>query len=111
MRFIIATLGSEGDIRPFIALANELKAVGHEVSIATFDYYSKTINGYGIDCVPIGNFTIPDHRHFLNIRFLRTLRSTLINCPGFLEKLWNVCQGAEVIIYNVATFPCFYIAE
>jgi len=111
MRFVLVALGSEGDIRPFIALAMELEGAGHEVSIATFSYYFEMIQNHQIDCVQIGNFSTLSRRHFINIRFLRTIKSTLVNCPGFLEELWRVCQHAEVIIYNVVTFPCFYIAE
>jgi len=110
MRFIIATLGTEGDIRPFIALARELEYYNHEVAIATTENHFWTICNFGIECIKIGNYN-GRSPVFFNIKLVRTVLSTLINEKGYLEELWNLSRDADVLIYNVATFPCIYIAE
>ena len=35
MNVFILTLGSRGDVQPFVALGRGLKAAGHEVTLAT----------------------------------------------------------------------------
>ena len=40
MRALIATTGSDGDIRPFFALAKELLARGHDILFAAPDHYA-----------------------------------------------------------------------
>ena len=110
MRFIIVTMGTEGDIRPYIALARELRSYDHEISIATSRNHAKVVGDFGIDYIPITPYS-GRSPSFFNFRFVAALKSSIVNNNGFLQELWNVCQQADVIIYNVATFPCFYIAE
>jgi sterol 3beta-glucosyltransferase len=112
MRFVIATIGTEGDVRPYITLARALKSYDQEVVIATSDNYFPLINSFGIDCVPIklkGPFRRPASP--FNLRMIKTVKASIVNMEGYLTELWNACRDADAIIYNVATFPCIYIAE
>ena len=112
MRFIIVTIGTEGDVRPYIALARELKLNNHEVSIATSENHFNLINNFAIECIPIkfkGCAKRPTS--LFGFRFVRSIKSSIVNEEGYLSALWSVCQKADAIIYNVATFPCLYIAE
>ena len=47
-RFLIVTIGTRGDIQPYIALANRLIANGHEVGIATHSIFETFVfqNGH-----------------------------------------------------------------
>lgn len=47
-RIILATFGSLGDIHPFMALALGLQVRGHQVAIATSEYYRAKITAAGI---------------------------------------------------------------
>ncbi len=42
MRVLIATTGSDGDVRPFLALARELRGRGHDVLFAAPDRYAQS---------------------------------------------------------------------
>ncbi len=48
MRALIATTGSDGDIRPFYALAKELMARGHDVLFTAPDHYTQGAADQGI---------------------------------------------------------------
>ena len=110
MRFIIATLGSGGDVRPYIALAHELQENKHEVAIATSYDHFDLVCDYGIDCIPM-KLHSEEPTSFFNTRFTNAIASTFEVREGFLKELWEVCQTAEVLIYNPSTFCCYYIAE
>jgi rhamnosyltransferase subunit B len=47
-RIVLATFGSLGDLHPYIAIALELKARGHEPTIATSSFYEEKIESLGI---------------------------------------------------------------
>ena len=48
-RIILNTFGSFGDIHPYMALALELQARGHEPVMATMEFYREKITGAGLD--------------------------------------------------------------
>lgn len=48
------TIGSRGDVQPYIALCNELAKDGHRTRIASHSEYKDWIEGYGIEFVGIG---------------------------------------------------------
>ncbi len=52
-RILLTTLGSFGDINPFVGLALGLKARGHVPAIATSAFYRGYIEAAGIRCIPI----------------------------------------------------------
>jgi len=54
MRVLLATTGSEGDVRPFVALARELLTRGHEVLFAAPDHFAGSVAGHGVAFRSIG---------------------------------------------------------
>ena len=49
MHITLATVGSRGDVQPYIALGASLKAAGHSVCIATHSSFEPVIRKYGLD--------------------------------------------------------------
>ncbi len=47
-RILLATVGSLGDLHPMIALAIELRRRGHEVTVASTEFYRRKIESLGI---------------------------------------------------------------
>lgn len=47
--FVCLTIGSRGDVQPYIALGKRLKSVGHRVTIVTHAEYKEWIEGFGLD--------------------------------------------------------------
>lgn len=54
MRFIIPTIGSRGDIQPYLALARGLQASGHLPVIATHPFFEPLVTSHRIEFIPIG---------------------------------------------------------
>ena len=49
MKIVIFTIGTQGDARPFVALGQRLKALGHGVTIATDDRHAALITGGSLE--------------------------------------------------------------
>ncbi len=54
MRFLIAPIGSRGDVQPLLGLAVRLKSSGHDVTLATGPNYEAEARAFGIPFVPVG---------------------------------------------------------
>src|ERR1051326_9109920 len=54
MRFLLSAIGSRGDVQPLLALAVELKSLGHEPRLAVPPNFGEWIESYGVACIPVG---------------------------------------------------------
>jgi sterol 3beta-glucosyltransferase len=54
MKIIVATIGSRGDVQPYINLCQGLQAAGHDVSLATNPTLGPLAESHGIRFVPVG---------------------------------------------------------
>jgi UDP:flavonoid glycosyltransferase YjiC (YdhE family) len=52
-RIVLSTFGSFGDVHPYIAIALELKARGHDPVIATSEVYREKMDAVGVDFHPV----------------------------------------------------------
>jgi UDP:flavonoid glycosyltransferase YjiC (YdhE family) len=53
MKILISTLGSRGDIQPYLALAVGLQQAGHCVRLAAPHSFRKWIQSYGVAVYPV----------------------------------------------------------
>lgn len=122
MHITIVTLGTTGDIRPYVPLALGLEKSGHNVRIAALAYddtAGEFVRSFGIEFVPMDWELVDIHEYYLKKRIfnIRTLNEIawiseeLKNKNGMLTQLWQVCQGTDAIMFNTTVFPCIYIAE
>ena len=54
MKILIPTIGSRGDVHPFIALAQGLVRVGHPVTLASHPVMKTLVESHGVVFTPIG---------------------------------------------------------
>jgi UDP:flavonoid glycosyltransferase YjiC (YdhE family) len=54
VNIFITTVGTTGDVQPFLALAAHLSAAGHRVCACSHAFYRSTFDTLGIEFVPIG---------------------------------------------------------
>ena len=54
MRFFVVPVGSAGDVHPFVSIALELKARGHDVTVVTNAYFAPLLEQVGLPSVPVG---------------------------------------------------------
>ena len=53
--FIVATIGTYGDVYPFAQVAISLKKMGHQTTFITNPYFEQTIQQFGLDFYPLGS--------------------------------------------------------
>ncbi|GAK65413.1 glycosyltransferase family 1 protein [Moesziomyces antarcticus] len=117
LTFTMLTIGSRGDVQPYIALAKGLQADGHNVRIATHAEFGDWIMGHGIGfseiggdpaelmriCVENGTFTVSFLREGVT-RFRDWL-------DDLLASAWRACQGSDVIIECPSAIAGIHVAE
>lgn len=54
MRIVIPTIGSRGDVQPYIALAQKLAQRGHDATLASHPVMRTLVESHGVTFVPIG---------------------------------------------------------
>ncbi len=54
MKLLIPTLGTRGDVQPYLALAQGLATAGHEVLLATHPSMGELVRAHGVPFAPIG---------------------------------------------------------
>jgi rhamnosyltransferase subunit B len=95
LNVLLATLGSAGDVHPFIALGSALRARGHRATILTNPFFRDSIEAQGLGFLPVG--TIAD------------VESAITD-----PNLWHPNKGFEVVAKRViipSTAEIFRIIE
>lgn len=117
LRITCLTIGSRGDVQPYIALCKGLIAEGHKPKIATHAEFEPWIRKHGIDfasvdgdpaelmriCVENGMFTYS------------FLREASLKFRGWIDDLlssaWKGCQGSDLLIESPSAMAGIHIAE
>ena len=60
-KMLISTIGSRGEVQPVIALASELRALGHQAVLCVPPTFKEWVESFGIPFVPLG----PDVKMFV----------------------------------------------
>src|SRR4051812_24154340 len=53
--YLLITVGSVGDVRPFMHMARAFQALGRKVTLITHSYHAKLVEGAGLPFVALGN--------------------------------------------------------
>ena len=110
VRVVVLTMGSRGDVQPFVALGQALKRSGRAtITIVTMARYQPLVEQYGIEFRSCGLVDL-----VLNSRIWRdaTHVSEVISearqqvsrqFRSVAERFWAACQGCDVIIATSVT--------
>lgn len=121
MKVTLLTIGSRGDIQPFIALAQGLARAGHNVMLGGPPDFAELAASYQVPFTPIG----VSMQTFLQdstvkraitgggvLRFMRTRSARRAELYAQLNReALALCQGSDVIIYKNAVLSAFGIAQ
>ncbi|RHZ76182.1 hypothetical protein Glove_202g67 [Diversispora epigaea] len=117
MHITCLTIGSRGDVQPYIALAKGLMKEGHKVKIATHGEYEEWIKGHGIEFGYVGGnpaelMRICVENGMFTFGFFREARS---NFRDWLDDLlltsWDACKGTDLIIESPSAMAGIHISE
>lgn len=113
MHVLLATVGSYGDVYPFVGIGAELKRRGHKVTLLTNEHFQALGHQQGFDFVPLG--TEAEYRRFANNpnlfhprRSFRVFMESIAlpNISRAYHRLWELARDAEDIVV-VASVPVF----
>ncbi|KAJ5986100.1 hypothetical protein N7451_010465 [Penicillium sp. IBT 35674x] len=117
LRITCLTIGSRGDVQPYIALCKGLIAEGHKPKIATHAEFEPWIRKHGIDFAPVDGdpaelMRICVENGMFTYSFLREASSKFRGwIDDLLSSAWSSCQGSDLLIESPSAMAGIHIAE
>jgi sterol 3beta-glucosyltransferase len=118
-RIAISTIGSHGDVQPFVALGVALMKRGHSVILGASSNFESFITGNGLEFHSLG----PDMREFIQqpdfddaisknvLHGAKLLRNGQRMMREAYKQLWVMSQGADALVFQWDTTFAIDIAE
>ena len=107
MKIVVATIGSRGDVQPYINLCQGLQEAGHDVVLATNPTLCSLATSHGVTSVPVGpsvdmgavGAQLMD-QSFNNmwIGMIRVMQFGARLIEEAYPDMLKVCQGADLVI-------------
>lgn len=122
MRIALVTVGSRGDVQPFVALATELRLRVDEVVLAAPASFASLVADHdvafhGLPVDPAGMLATEIGQRWIDSgrdlrAFLRGLRE--LGDPlgeELADAMIAACAGADLVVYTTLAFPAWHIAD
>jgi sterol 3beta-glucosyltransferase len=119
-RVAITTIGTHGDVQPFVALARALQNRGISVVLGTTSDFREFIEGAGVEFFDLGGNT----QAFLKqakfdkvmssgslLHAVSLLRSGQTLLKNAAKRAWEMSEGADVMVFQNSTTFSLDIAE
>ena len=118
MKITIATVGTRGDVQPYIALGRGLQKSGHQVQIATDGTFKGFIEASGLGFAEVK----ADPRRALQedirrigsnpIRLLRWIdRNFTPLARGYFIDMQAACQDSDAVLVSALAFAAMHVAQ
>jgi sterol 3beta-glucosyltransferase len=108
MNIIIPTIGTRGDVQPYIALALGLQRAGHAVTLATHPCMRGQVESYGVPFAPIGPDIDIGHEaariranspHWM-LGFMRVMRFSFAMLEQSHADVLELCRAADLVVVS-----------
>ncbi len=118
-RIVFATVGSLGDLFPFLALGQELRRRGHHVTIATHSIHQLPVEQAGLAFADASGMVVPEDRQAFTAQAFHPWRGprfvvhdiAALDVRASYEKLASICVDADVLVTSTLAFAAQIIAE
>ncbi len=105
MKIVISTLGSRGDVQPYLGLAVGLQEEGHTVTLAAPQLFADWIRSYGVEAVPVRfNPQEASRKIGLTVGGLRTLPAVLKFITEGIQQAqddsWQAALESDLLIQS-----------
>lgn len=115
MNIVILTLGTRGDVQPFLALAIALQAAGYQVTLGADTEFKTMIEERKVPYVALHLGL----KEYLNSEEgKQAMHKEQAGKDSFeqmvrpmLDACWEAAQDADLLIYDTMLFPAYHIAE
>lgn len=112
-RIAMATIGTQGDVQPFVALGVRLKEAGYSVVLGTSENFQGFVESYGLEFVSLGKdmqaFISQDaaNRFMASRHAVREVAILWKQVQDLIEfatrAAWPMAKGADALILNMNT--------
>ena len=119
-RIVLATTGSIGDLRPYLAVGAGLRSRGHSIAVATASAYRQEVENNGLEFCPVRPFVAPCEYKpevFRRANDLKTGSTYLVremvlpNVDEMYADLLAACRGANLLLIHPILFAAPAAAE
>ena len=118
MKVAILTLGTRGDVQPFVALGTGLREAGNEVTLVTGKGFDELVTGRGLRYVALDLDLLdlvqsPEGKAAMRSArgALRLLRQLMPAWRQMLVDEWEAARDADAVVYHPKAFGGSHIAE
>ena len=117
LRITCLTIGSRGDVQPYIALCKGLLKEGHKPKIATHSEFEPWVRRHGIDFAPVDGdpaelMRICVENGMFTYSFLKEASSRFRGwIDNLLSSAWESCQDSDLLIESPSAMAGIHIAE
>lgn len=125
MKIAITTVGSRGDLQPFISLGLGLKNAGYDVLIISAKNEEDFVRNYGLnfhaldvniqelmegnsDVQEMAKGSSPFKFMITHLKGSKNLKTIMIKTQ---REIWNACQDADLIVYHPGMPIGYFIAQ
>ncbi|MBK8988154.1 MAG: glycosyltransferase family 1 protein [Chloroflexi bacterium] len=120
MKILILTIGSRGDVQPYVALGRGLQQAGHTVAICTGDLFKEMVTAHGLAFWPMDDEMIrlsasPEARQMIEGggNPLKAINLVKPMIRRMMADIWQAAQSVQpdLIIYHPKTMGGYHVAE
>lgn len=118
-RIVFATVGSLGDLFPFLAVGQELHRRGHHVTVATHTIHQLPVEQAGLVFADASGLAEPEDHQTLAAQAFNPWRGprflvhdiAALDARASYDKLLPVCADADVLVTSTLAFAAQIIGE
>lgn len=120
MLITILTMGSRGDVQPYLALGLALKKTGAQVRLVTLEAFADFVRSLGLECYPIPgdlagvmNSAVADNARQADnpLKFLLSFNELKKLGFAMQEHFFAACQDADLIVYHPGLTIGYFTAQ
>lgn len=120
MFITILTMGTRGDVQPYIALGLALKKAGARVRVATLETYAEFVTGHGLEFYPIqGDISsmmtssVADNARKADnpLKFVRSFNEMKKFGFELQAGFFAACQDADLVVYHPGMTIGYFAAQ
>lgn len=117
MKITLLSVGSTGDVRPFILIGRELKSRGHEVTVTAFSRFGNAVTAAGLKFHPLSGSVEKMMESIMEpdtsgVTYLpRLWKGVKDTAPEMLQDMLDSCSTADAMVCNFFGSVYYSIAE
>lgn len=116
-KVVMLTIGSRGDVQPFVSLGLGLMDRGYDVKIVSHSCFEDFVTSHGMEfyplsCNPKELMRLCINNAMISVNFMKdSFKTFLPLIPLLLQEAWLGCRDANILIATPTSIAGYHIAE